>query len=148
MQPGTEGWSAFLGGFIAAEGSFVRTGRPPTFRLTVGLGATDAAMCDVLQQFLGCGRIYTSPRRAAHYDDEVQFVVASIRDHMERVIPFMNTHLPPSYKRVQFEAWRDALLEYWATRARRRRPCLIPDCDEARRAHGLCRHHLWVFHGK
>ncbi|MFO7590666.1 MAG: LAGLIDADG family homing endonuclease [Acidimicrobiia bacterium] len=142
MRPATDASAAFLAGFVAAEGSFIRTGG--RFRLAVGLGATDAGMCHTLQEFLGCGRIHTFPRRAAHYDDEVQFVVTSIRDHIERVVPFMDAHLPPSHKRAQFEAWRDDLVVHWETRARRRRRCTIPGCEERQRAHGLCRHHLWV----
>lgn len=144
MRPATERYAAFVGGFVAAEGTFVLSGDPPVFRFAVGLGATDAEMCELLRDFLGCGRIHLSPRRASHYDDEVQFVVTSIRDHVERVIPFMRAHLPPSHKRSQFEAWSDDLLGYWESRARRRRACSVPGCNEPRRAHGLCRHHLWV----
>ncbi|HEU5301717.1 MAG TPA: hypothetical protein VFW06_05685 [Acidimicrobiia bacterium] len=60
------------------------------------------------------------------------------------MIPFMHAHLPPSHKRSQFEVWSNDLLEYWEARARRRRACSVPGCAKPRRAHGLCRHHLWV----
>ena len=42
----------------------------------------------------------------------------------------------------QYLAWRDRLLEHWEHDAKRVRPCAAAGCDEPRRAHGLCRHHL------
>jgi hypothetical protein len=58
-------------------------------------------------------------------------------------VPFMDAHLPPSYKREQYLAWRGRLLDYWEHRAKRVRPCTVEGCEKPRRAHGLCRHHLY-----
>ncbi len=143
MRPATEPFAAFVGGFVAAEGAFVRSGDPPTFRFAVGLGASDSKVCELLRDFFGCGWVHVSARRQADYDDEVQFVVGAIRDHLGVTIPFMDEHLPPSYKRQQYVSWRTSLLEYWEHRARRRRPCTIPGCELQRKAWGLCRPHLW-----
>ena len=57
-------------------------------------------------------------------------------------------HLPPSYKRTQYEAWRAELLRYWEVDARRRRPCAVDGCDEPLRAKGLCRHHYYETYGR
>jgi hypothetical protein len=54
-----------------------------------------------------------SPRRKAHYDDECTFAIQALADHVRMTIPFMDVHLPPSYKRRQYIAWREQLLEYW-----------------------------------
>jgi len=62
-------------------------------------------------------------------------------------IPFMDAHLPASNKREQYLVWRDRLLEYWEHDAKRVRPCTVDDCDAPRRAHGLCRHHLYAARG-
>ena len=145
MLPGTEFVAAFLAGFIVAEGCFTRTIRPARFRFSVSLGATDSGMCAELADFLGVGHIHWSQRRKAHYDDEVSFAIQSIRDHVAVTIPFMDAHLPDSYKRTQYLPWRSELLDYWAHRAKRRRPCTVEGCDELQRAHGFCRRHLWVF---
>lgn len=88
----------------------------------------------------------TSPRRKAHYDDEVIFSVQSMRDHLAATIPFMDAHLPESYKRQQYLAWRAELLEYWERSAKRRRPCAVEGCEQPRKAHGVCRRHLWLLH--
>jgi hypothetical protein len=128
---------------VAAEGSFVRSGDPPAFRFAVGLGSADSAMCEELRESFGCGSVHRSPRRRAHYDDEVVFVIAALKDHVGATIPFMDAHLPASYKRTQYLTWRTELLDYWEHRARRPRPCTIDGCDHPRKAWGLCRCHLW-----
>jgi hypothetical protein len=113
--------ATFVGGFATAEGTFTVGRRGPTrsFTFAVSLGETDAAACELLQEFFGCGTIHHYARRRAHYDDEVRFQVRKLRDLVERVVPFMDEHLPPSYKREQYGVWRDELLDYWHHRARR-----------------------------
>lgn len=113
----------------------------------MGLGATDTATCVNLQAFFGCGSVFNYARREPHYDDECTFVMQGIRDHLEVTIPFMDAHLPVSYKREQYLAWRDRLLEYWEHDAKRVRPCTVDGCDAPRRAHGLCRRHLYAARG-
>ena len=135
--------AGFIGGFVAAEGSFVRVGEPPTFRFSVGLGAVDTISCHQLHDFLGCGRVHCSPRRKPHYDDEVIFVISAMGDHLAATIPFMDAHLPSSYKRQQYLRWRDEVLDYWQHRARRRHPCTIEGCELPVKADGLCRPRLW-----
>jgi hypothetical protein len=141
----TEAVAAVIGGFVAAEGCFDTNGR--RFRFSVGLGATDAGMCLLLREFLACGTIMWFPRRKPHYDDECSFAIQSLKDHLEVTIPFMDEHLPPSYKREQHLEWRDQLLDYWEHRAKRVRGCSIDGCDRPRRARGLCRRHLYAIHG-
>jgi hypothetical protein len=55
---------------VAAEGTFVASGRPPAFRFAVGLGATDRGSCEALLAYFGRGTVHWAPRRKAHYDDE------------------------------------------------------------------------------
>lgn len=148
MPPATDALAALAGGFVAAEGCFTKTGDPPRFTFAVGLGATDAEMCELLHALFGVGHVYTSPRRKAHYDDEVTFAIQSLRDHLEVTIPFMDAHLPESHKRTQYLAWRAELLEYWEHRAKRRRACTVDGCERPRRAHGYCRQHLWTHLGR
>jgi hypothetical protein len=143
VRPATD-LAAYLGGFVAGEGTFTSSGTPPVFRFAVGLGATDRVSCETLSTYFGCGRIQFSPRRKPHYDDETTFVVSSLVDHLQVTIPFMDEHLPESYKRIQYLDWRAQLFHYWEHRARRRRPCSVDGCDAPRRAHGYCRHHLWL----
>jgi hypothetical protein len=95
----------------------------------------------LLRAVLGVGHIYAYPRRRLHYDDETIFAVRKMKDLVEVVVPFMDEHLPPSYKRQQYLTWRDELLDYWEHRARRVKPCIVDGCDEPRRAKCLCRLH-------
>ena len=134
----------FLAGFVAAEGCFSGLADGSRFVFEVGLGASDRAMCEALRDFLGVGHIYDHPRRRLHHDDQSTLMVQSLRELLYIVVPFMDAHLPPSYKREQYLAWRARLLDYWEHKAKRIRPCNVDGCDEPRRAHGLCRHHLYV----
>ncbi len=88
--------------------------------------------------------IFDSPRRKPHYDDESTFVIQSPRQLIDVVVPFMDEHLPPSYKRRQYLQWRARLLDYWEHKAKRVRACTVEGCDKPRRAYGLCRHHLYA----
>lgn len=144
MPPGTDAAVEFIGGFVAAEGCFTTSGAG-RFRFSVGLGATDSPMCGVIRAVLGVGYVNGSRRRAAHYDDEVQYSVQAARDLVEVVVPFMDAHLPASHKRAQYLAWRTRLLDHWEHHARRRATCMIEGCESPAKSYGLCRPHLWRY---
>lgn len=150
MRPDTEDIAQFVGGFVAAEGCFSGDANGRRFSFQVGLGASDRSTCEELLTFFGVGRVVTSPRRKDHYDDEVTYAVRSIHDLIGVIIPFMDEHLPESYKREQYLAWRERLFEFWDQRARRARvritPCSVDGCDGLQRALGLCRHHYYLAH--
>ncbi|MCZ7526975.1 MAG: LAGLIDADG family homing endonuclease [Acidimicrobiia bacterium] len=146
MRPATD-LAAFVAGLVAGEGTFTVTQDPPKFGFAVALGASDGRTLRILWELFEAGTIHSSPRRAAHHDDVVCFQVRRLRDLVEVVVPFMDEHLPPSHKRRQYLAWRERLLDHWEHRARRRRPCTVDGCDAPRRAHGLCRRHLYRRHG-
>jgi len=38
VQPATDAFAAFIGGFVAAEGTFGCAGEPPVFTFAIGLG--------------------------------------------------------------------------------------------------------------
>jgi hypothetical protein len=143
VRPDTDSLATFLAGFFAAEGCFSGTAKGDRFILEVGLGASDREMCELVRRFLAIGHVYDTPRRKPHHDDEAAFHATALRELLEVVVPFMDAHLPPSYKREQYVAWRARLLDYWEHRAKRVRPCTVEGCDKPRRAHGLCRHHLY-----
>jgi hypothetical protein len=143
VQPDIESPANFVAGFVAAEGTFTRSGDTPKFSFAIGLRAADAGVCHELRRFFSVGHLHFSPRRKPHYDDEVSFHVRSFPDLLGVVLPFMDEHLPPSYKREQYLAWRERLLDYWEHRAKRVRHCMVDGCDSPRRAHGLCRRHLY-----
>lgn len=142
MRPdGNEPLAAFLGGFVAAEGSFNRTGR--RFRFALSLAATETPLCETAAEVLGAGRVSHHDRRKPHYHDEAVFVVQSIPELVHHVVPFMDSYLPASKKRSQYLAWRTQLLDYWDTGMRRRRPCRVDRCAAPSRAKGLCRKHYY-----
>jgi hypothetical protein len=78
-------------------------------------------MCRAFAAVLGCGTVRRYPRRRPHYDDEAVFAVQGLRELVEVVLPFMDAHLPESYKRTQYLAWRAELLDTWEHRSRRPR---------------------------
>jgi hypothetical protein len=137
--------AAFVAGFVVAEGCFTLARRSGIgrFRFAIGLGAIDGDLCRMFVAYFGVGRIVEWPRRKEHYDDEVAYVVNRTADLVEVIVPFMDEHLPDSYKRTQYLAWRARLLEYWEHDMRRRRPCSVEGCTGPQRAKGLCRHHYY-----
>jgi len=144
VRPVTEFLADFIGGFVAAEGCFTGDGNR-RFRFNVGLGACDGGMCELMRTVLGVGYLTRSARRKPHYDDEIQFTVQAARELVEVVVPFMDVHLPPSYKREQYLEWRARLLDYWEHGFRRRKRCSVDDCSAPAKAYGYCRKHLWQF---
>jgi hypothetical protein len=146
VRPATD-LAAQVAGVVAAEGTFT-VHASGTFAFAVALGASDAGTCELMRDFFGVGRVRRYPRRRSHYDDEVVFVVRRLRDLVHVIVPFMDEHLSPCFKRGQFEVWRGALLDYWNDRARRVRPCIREECDEPRRAKELCRRHYYAAYGR
>jgi hypothetical protein len=147
LPPATE-LAAYLGGFTAAEGCFVCTGGGTRFAFSVGLSAGDIVSCQLLQAYFGAGYIHWSARRLEHQDDQVCFRIGALTELVETIVPFMDEHLPPSYKRTQYEAWRARLLHYWEHDAKRVRTCTIEGCERRRRAKGLCRSHYYAAFGR
>jgi LAGLIDADG endonuclease len=143
VKPDIDALAAFIGGFVAGEGSFSGTSDGTRYLFEVGLGASDREMCEFLRRQLGVGHVYDSPRREPHHEDESNLNITALRELLEVVVPFMDAHLPPSYKREQYLSWRGRLLDYWEHRAKRVRPCIVEGCEKPRRAHGLCRQHLY-----
>jgi hypothetical protein len=142
LSPATELEAAFWGGFVAAEGCFTGAGGR-MFQFAVELGASDQGACHRLRSVLGIGRLVESPKRQARYDDEVAYIVNRTADLLDVIVPFMDEHLPDSYKRTQYLAWRARLLKYWEHDMRRCRPCTVEGCTGPQRAKGLCRHHYY-----
>jgi len=142
---GTE-LAQFIAGFIAGEGTFTYNGRNYTF--AVALGATDAGSCELLYAFFGVGHLYHYPRRKPHYDDVAVYQVRKTRDLVNVIVPFMDEHLPISYKRAQYVDWREKVLDYWDHHMKRRRTCTIEGCDKPQKGHGVCRHHMYELYGK
>lgn len=147
-------WSLMIGpfvaGFVVAEGSFIRRDRT-RFSFAVALGSADAGMCEVLRAFFGVGTIVRSARRKAHYQDEVRYQVTGTEQLAAVVVPFMDAHLPrDSYKRQQYETWREALMARRATRQRQPlgRACEVDGCPHRARAKRLCRHHYYCAFGR
>ncbi|HEX5265252.1 MAG TPA: LAGLIDADG family homing endonuclease [Acidimicrobiales bacterium] len=147
MSPATD-WASFVGGLIAGEGTFVCTGRRPSFTFSIRLGAADGDLLREVKEFFGCGTLHWYPRRKAHYDDEMVFQVRRLADLVGVVVPYMDEHLPPSYKRLQYEAWRDKLVLYCDQRPRGPRRCAVPGCTEPARALDRCRHHYYLLTGR
>jgi hypothetical protein len=149
VRRATDELAAWIAGFVAGEGCFSRSSGGRRFRFSVGLGAIDQATCERIHEFFGVGHVTWSPRRKPHYDDEATYAVQALGDLVNVIVPFMDEHLPPSYKRSQFLEWRAELLAYWEHKARRRHklPCSIEDCELPQRAKGLCRGHYYRTYG-
>lgn len=138
--------AAYIAGFVAGEGTFTATGRNYTF--AVVLGEVDAESCELMRSFLGVGHVYHYPRRKPHYDDFVVFQVRKTADLVNVIIPFMDEHLPSSFKREQYAVWRANVVDYWQNGMKRRRACTVEGCERAQRGRGVCRTHYYALYGR
>lgn len=136
--------ACFVAGFVAAEGSFNRSGRK--FRFAIALADIDYGMCDAAKAVLGVGHLYRYPRRQPHFHDEAVFVVQSAEELVHHVVPFMDAYLPYSKKRDQYISWRSALVDFWNNEIKRRRACTIDGCSALQRAKNVCRRHYYLIY--
>ena len=143
--PGTE-LAAHIAGFVVGEGTFTSTKRAHTF--AVMLAEVDALSCELLRSFFGVGSVYHYPRRKAHFDDFVLFQVRKTADLVQVIVPFMDEHLPPSFKRQQYTEWRARVMQFWDHDMKRRRPCKIEGCELLQKGRGVCRRHYYALYGK
>lgn len=101
--------SAWIAGFVAGDGTFTSSGRPRTFTFAVTLGYSDFATCQRMRDFFQVGTVHVYRKRKDHYQDEVRYQVRAMRDLINVIVPFMDEHLPPSYKRNQYLEWKGPL---------------------------------------
>ena len=104
----------FLAGFIAGEGCFgfyKLKGRKTSCMIifTVEVNERDENILKEIQTALECGKIYESYRQK---NKLVKFQVSNRPECLNRVIPFMNKYLIGSYKRTQYEQWRNKVINY------------------------------------
>ena len=145
-----------LGGFVAGEGCFVNSPLRKTYRdgapnrrflFQVAVASRDRPMLDALREYLGFGSIRTAPPLREHWQPQCVYSVNSRRAHFSATIPFMERYLLPSAKRVQYERWRDALIEHEHAHPSKYgkgpSPCSEPGCDKPVRGRGLCRSHYY-----
>jgi hypothetical protein len=113
----------------------------------VAVASRDHAMLEALRQYLGFGSIRTTPPEREHWLPRSVYSVNSRRAHFAATIPFMEQYLLPSAKRVQYERWRDALIEHERAHPSKYgkgpSPCSEPGCDKPVRGRGLCRSHYY-----
>jgi hypothetical protein len=145
-----------LGGFVAGEGTFVNSplratyadGTPRRrFVFQVTVATRDRRMLEALRASLGFGSICDKPPERAHWQPLSDYTVNSRRAHFAATIPFMECYLLPCAKRVQYERWRDALIEHEVAHPSKYgkgpSPCSEPGCDKPVRGRGLCRSHYY-----
>jgi hypothetical protein len=128
-------------GFVAGDGSFVRSNR--RFRFAIAVSALDAELLHDARRLLGVGSIDRVAPRQSHFQPTVIYRVGSIHELLERVCPSVEAHLLPSHKRIQFDDWNRQLLSFWSNDMRRPRQCSVEGCVEPRRAKALCRVHYY-----
>src|SRR5688500_15289750 len=91
------GKAAWIGGFVAAEGSFTvhpLVGRRK-FVFRVELVGSDRELVRQIREFVGMGRIETFARRKPHHDDVIRYVLLSLGDLINVLVPlWMNITLP------------------------------------------------------
>lgn len=114
---------SFIGGLVCGEGwfSFYKVKNSPNhiqFSFGVAMHIRDLELLKLIQSEIGCGKIYFHP--SSRDKNMARFEVANQRLQVEKIIPFFNDILL-GYKKIQFEKWKEALLNHYAGRKERRR---------------------------
>jgi hypothetical protein len=92
-------------GLIVAEGSFTGDRKQPS--LEIRLHRRDLAPLERVQRMLG-GRIFGPYSHGGRH----LYVFMLRGNELRAALPTLTTHLPPSWKRVQFEAWQTKYRDY------------------------------------
>lgn len=104
------GWEPYLAGFITAEGHFA-VEEPGRARLTIHLRADDAPLLRQLRDACGLGRV-SGPHKpgglAKH--PTVAWITGSNADTLA-MVELLECFPPAGRKRLEFEIWKQAVLE-------------------------------------
>lgn len=105
-MPGVDAFTlGFAMGLIVGEGSFTGDRQQPS--LEIRLHRRDLAPLESVQRLLG-GRIFGPYVHAGRN----QYVYMLRGSELRAALPVLEQHLPPSWKRVQFEAWQLKYRDY------------------------------------
>jgi len=111
----------FLSGLICGEGCFShyinKSRNFPEFRFIIDMHNRDRILLELLQKEIGIGKIKTYPSMKSHM---IRFEICSHKDNVEKIIPYFDNILI-GYKKIQFENWKNKLLNHYAGRKERRR---------------------------
>ena len=105
LQPVDEFGLGFAMGLIVAEGSFTGDRQQPS--LEIRLHRRDLAPLERVQRLLG-GRIFGPYAHGGRN----QYVYMLRGQDLRTALPTIEHRLPPSWKRVQFEAWQLKYRDY------------------------------------
>jgi hypothetical protein len=137
---------SFLMGYVAGDGSFVRSGR--RYRFAVAVSAVDHTLLLQFAARFGVGGVDRVRPRESHHREVSIYRVGSVHDLRSSVIPVVDAALLPCYKRTQFDRWQASLEAFWTNEMRRSRECSTHGCHRPRRAKGLCRQHYFRAFGR
>ncbi len=73
----------------------------PTFKVVQGASSRD--VLEELRRFFECGRVYANKRQDNHKEDLVVYSVSRLRDLIEVIIPFFQSHQLRTAKRENFD---------------------------------------------
>jgi hypothetical protein len=117
------------------------------FVFQVTVARRDRPVLEALHAYLAHGSLRDVAPEREHWLWRTVYTVNSHRAHRAATIPFMERYLLPCAKRVQFDRWRDALVEYERAHPNRYgagpSTCAEPGCDRPVRGRGLCRSHYY-----
>ena len=98
----------FLAGFIAGEGCFGSNDKKKWFQFAIDVHLRDKSILVEIQKLLGGGTVKTFSSRP----NMVRYQIGGIYQCREKVIPFCEKYLIASYKKEQFNKWKEKILQY------------------------------------
>lgn len=102
----------FIAGIVTAEGSFSTYTESSNLRaqFEIGMGDRDEEVIAKISEFFDReGMVYENSEREGH-NPTMRFVIGSIQDIIELVIPFFEQYPPRGKKYNQYVEWRDEIL--------------------------------------
>lgn len=103
----------FISGIVTAEGSFSKYSENSNLRAQFEIGMSDRdeeVIAKISEFFDREERVYENPERESH-NPTMRFVIGSIQDIIEEIIPFFEKYPLRGKKYNQYVEWRDVILD-------------------------------------
>ena len=107
----------YIAGFIDGEGCFTITfakhperklGVDPRLQFEIELRDDDAPILESIQKSLSCGRIYQLSYERYGWNPHTKFIISSIKEIREKLIPFLKKHRLRAKKKYSFQLFCQA----------------------------------------
>ncbi len=110
---GKNNFSSFISGFVAGEGTFLKTKNKIRFKFAIALADDDSKILEDVKKFFGVGNVQYYPPRNKKWKGSVCYSVGDIPNLVKVIIPFFDKFsFFTTKKQYQYNVWKDKLIKH------------------------------------